>query len=134
MNLGFWGIGPSLGATITMPLCCKDRYNLKLFGTPSGAIMFGHWTFSEQYNNNAPTPTPTSITIDMSPITGAATMLRGVIGFEWEQRFSRATSTVRLGYEAQLWLNQMQFYSYNIGRLNNVTSLQGGFLEWQINF
>ena len=70
----------------------------------------------------------------MSPITGAATMLRGVIGFEWEQHFSRVTSTVRLGYEAQLWLNQMQFYSYNIGRLNNVTSLQGGFLEWQLNF
>ena len=52
MNLGFWGIGPSLGATMTMPLCRKDRYSLKLFGTPSGAIMFGHWTFNEQYNND----------------------------------------------------------------------------------
>ena len=130
LNLGFWGIGPSLGATITMPLCCKDRYSLKLFGTPSGAIMFGHWTCSEQYNNDS----PASVTIDTSPITSAATMLRGVIGFEWEQRFSRATSSVRLGYEAQFWLNQMQFYSYNIGRLNNVTSLQGGFVEWQLNF
>jgi hypothetical protein len=132
LNLGFWGIGPSLGATMTMPLCCKDRYNLKLFGTPSAAIMFGHWTFNEQYNNNA--QTPESITFDTNPITGAATMLRGVLGFEWEQCFSRATSTVRLGYEAQFWLNQMQFYSYNMGRLNNLTSLQGGFLEWQINF
>ncbi len=130
MNLGFWGIGPSLGATMAMPLCCKDRYNLRLFGTPSGAIMFGHWTFTEQYNNDA----QTSVAIDMSPITSAATMLRGVIGFEWQQCFSRATSTVRLGYEAQYWLNQMQFYSYNIGRLNNVTSLEGGFLEWQLNF
>jgi hypothetical protein len=132
MNLNFWGIGPSLGTTITMPLCSKDRYSLKLFGTPSGAIMFGRWTFSEQYKNNA--PTPVTITINMDPITGAATMLRGLMGIEWEQRFARATSTVRLGYEAQLWLNQMQFYSYNIGRLNNVTSLQGGFLEWQVKF
>jgi hypothetical protein len=130
MNLGFWGIGPSLGATMTMPLSCKDRYNLRLFATPSGALMFGRWTFSEQYNNDA----PATVTTDMSPITGAATMLRGVVGFEWEQYFSRVTSTVRLGYEAQLWLNQMQFYSYNMGRLNNVTSLQGGFLEWQISF
>jgi hypothetical protein len=94
--------------------------------------MFGRWTFSEQYKNNA--PTPVTITINMDPITGAATMLRGLMGIEWEQRFARATSTVRLGYEAQLWLNQMQFYSYNIGRLNNVTSLQGGFLEWQVKF
>ncbi len=133
MNLRFWGIGPSLGTTITMPLCGKDRYSLKLFGTPSGAVMFGHWKFSEQYNNDQ-APTPTTITIDMSPITGAATVLRGVVGLEWRQYFSRAISTIRVGYEAQSWLNQMQFYSYNIGRLNNVTSLQGGFLEWQLNF
>jgi hypothetical protein len=135
LNLGFWGIGPSLGSTMTMPLCRRDRYSLKLFGTPSGAIMFGHWTFTEQYNNyDAHGAKQSTITIDMSPITGAATMLRGVVGLEWEQYFSRATSTVRVGYEAQLWLNQMQFYSYNIGRLNNVTSLQGGFLEWQLTF
>jgi hypothetical protein len=133
MNLGFWGIGPSLGATMTMPLCREDRYSLKLFGTSSGALMFGHWKFDEQYTNDQ-APTATSITTDMSPVTGAATMLRGVVGLEWRQQFCRATSTVRLGYEAQLWLNQMQFYSYNIGRLNNVTSLQGGFLEWQLNF
>jgi hypothetical protein len=40
--------------------------------------MFGHWTFSEQYNNSS----QTSITFDTNPITSAATMLRGVIGFE----------------------------------------------------
>lgn len=130
LDLDFWGIGPSLGVTIAMPLCNKEKYSLKLFGTPSGAIMFGHWTFAERYENDH----PTSVTIDMSPITGAATMLRGVIGFEWEQHFSRVTSTVRLGYEAQFWLNQVQFYSYNIGRLNNVTSLQGGFVELSIHF
>jgi len=130
LNLNFWGIGPSLGVTMTMPLCNEDRYNLKLFGAPSGAIMFGHWTCTEQYANDQ----PNSVTIDMSPITSAATMLRGVLGIEWEQYFSRATSTVRLGYETQLWLNQIQFYSYNMGRLNNVMSLQGGFVEWCIRF
>ncbi len=130
LDQDFWGIGPSLGATITMPLCSRQKYHLKLFGSPSGAIMFGHWTFAERYENDA----QTSVTIDMSPITSAATMLRGVIGFEWEQFFCRATSTVRLGYEAQYWLNQMQFYSYNMGRLNNLTSLQGGFLQWCISY
>ena len=130
LDFDFWGIGPSLGVTITMPLCNKEKYHLKLFGSPSGAIMFGHWAFTERYQNDA----NTSVTIDIDPITGAATMLRGVVGFEWEQCFSRATSTVRLGYEAQYWLNQMQFYAYNMGRLNNVTSLQGGFVEWCISF
>ena len=125
----FWGIGPSLGVTMTMPLCDTEKSKLKLFGSPSGAIMFGHWTCTEQYENGQ-----TSVAIDTSPITGAATMLRGVIGLEWQRCFSRATSTVRFGYEAQLWLNQMQLYSYNMGRLNNVTSLQGGFAEWCISF
>jgi hypothetical protein len=125
----FWGIGPSLGMTMTMPLRTSEKSNLKLFGTPSGAIMLGRWTCTEQYENGQNT-----IAIDTSPITGAATMLRGVVGIEWQRYFFRATSTVRLGYEAQLWLNQMQLYSYNMGRLNNVTSLQGGFAEGCIKF
>ncbi|MGA2798131.1 MAG: Lpg1974 family pore-forming outer membrane protein [Thermoguttaceae bacterium] len=134
LDLHFWGIGPSLGATITMPLCTKPRYTLKLFGTPSGAIMLGHWTSKEQYDNDGVGSSHTSVAIDMSPITGAATMLRGVVGLEWEQYFCRTTSTVRLGYESQIWLNQMQIYSYNMGRMNNLTSLQGGFLELCIGY
>ena len=125
----FWGIGPSLGVTMAMPLRNADKCNLTLFGTPSGAIMLGRWTCTEQYENGQNT-----VAIDTGPITGAATMLRGVVGLEWQQCFSRATSTVRLGYEAQFWLNQMQFYSYNMGRLNNLTSLAGGFAEWRISF
>ena len=31
----FWGIGPSLGVTLTMPLYTHPRYTLKFFGTPS---------------------------------------------------------------------------------------------------
>ena len=134
----FWGIGPSLGATLEMPLHTSSRYTLRLFGTPSGSLMFGHWTFKDLYINDGPTSTtiatPTSIAIDTSPITGAATMISGVMGVEWKQCFPRATTTVRIGYEAQVWLNQMQFYSYNMGRLNNLTSLHGGILELCIHY
>jgi hypothetical protein len=138
LSQNFWGIGPSLGVTLEMPLYDRPQYSLKLFGTPSGALMYGHWTFDEFYQNDGPTslldPFPTQVTIGMSPIDSVATMVSGVLGVEWTQRFARATSTVRLGYEAQVWLNQMQFYSYNMGRLNNLMSLHGGTLEWSINF
>lgn len=134
----FWGIGPSVGVTIEMPLYTRPRYKLKLFGTPSGSLMYGHWTFSDVYTNDGPTsiiiPTPSSIAIRTSPIRGAATMVSGAMGIEWTQMFARATTTVRLGYEAQVWLNQMQFYSYNMGRLNNLMSLHGGTLELRINY
>ncbi len=134
----FWGIGPSVGVTLEMPLYTRPRYTLKLFGTPSGSLMYGHWTFSDVYANDGPTsitiPTPSSIAIRTSPISGAATMISGAMGVEWTQFFARATTTVRLGYEAQVWLNQMQFYSYNMGRLNNLMSLHGGVLELRINY
>ena len=134
----FWGIGPSLGVTLEMPLCTRPQYSLSFFGTPSGSLMYGHWTFSDLYTNDGPTSTtmstPTSIAINTSPISGVATMLSGVMGFEWNQSLSRASTTLRVGYEAQVWLNQMQFYSYNMGRLNNLMSLHGGVLEFCINY
>ncbi len=134
----FWGIGPSLGMTIIMPLHTQPSYTLKFFGTPSGALMYGHWTFKDQYKNNGPTsttvPGPTTISINSIPINGAATMARGVMGLEWVRYSPKVTTTVRLGYEAQVWLNQMQFYSFNVGRLNNLMSLQGGILELCVNF
>ena len=129
LNLDFWGIGPSLGVTMEMPLRDRESSSLKLFGTPSAALLFGRWNNTEVYKNDE-----VQIAVDTSPITGAATVLRGVIGLEWERRFSQITSTVRFGYEAQVWLNQMQFYSYNMGRLNNLTSLQGGFVELCVGF
>jgi hypothetical protein len=132
----FWGIGPSLGVTLQVPLCQRPRYSLNVFGTPSGSLMYGRWTFSDVYTNDGltsiMTPTPTTISIDTSPITGVATMVRGVMGIEWKQHFARASTTVRIGYEAQTWLNQMQFYSYNMGRLNNLMALHGGVLEFCI--
>lgn len=134
----FWGIGPAIGVTATIPFSTTPRYSLHLFASPSAALMYGNWRFHEQYRNDGPTSnsvsTPTAVTINTSPIEGAATMARGVIGVEWAQHFSRATTTVRLGYEAQAWMNHVQFYSYNMGRLNNLMSLQGGVLELSVNF
>jgi len=134
----FWGIGPSLGVTLEIPWHTKPRYSVKLFGTPSASLMFGRWTFSDEYTNDGLTsiavPTPSSIAIRTSPITGAATMISGAMGVEWTQHFARATMTARLGYEAQVWLNQMQFYSYNMGRLNNLMSLHGGVVQLRIDY
>ena len=100
--------------------------------------MYGNWNFSEVYQTDGPTsttiPTPSTIAINEDPIHGAATMLRLALGVEWEQPGHRVSTRVRLGYEAQVWLNQMQFYSYNMGRLNNLMSLQGGVLEFGLTY
>jgi hypothetical protein len=121
-----------------IPWISRPKYSLKLFGTPSGSLMYGRWTFEDVYENDGPTsitePSRTLITIHSCPITGAATMLSGAMGIRWTQRFSKATLMVCAGYEAQVWLNQMQFYSYNMGRLNNLMSLHGGILEFHLHY
>lgn len=129
----FWGIGPSVGFDALVPLSMTPTHSLQAYFTPSAALMYGNWNFSEVYQTDGPTsttiPTPSTIAINEDPIHGAATMLRFALGVEWEQPGCRVSTRVRLGYEAQVWLNQMQFYSYNMGRLNNLMSLQGGVLE-----
>ncbi|MEW4565399.1 Lpg1974 family pore-forming outer membrane protein [Bremerella sp. JC770] len=129
----FWGIGPAIGADALVPLSMTPTHSLQAYFTPSAALMYGNWNFSEVYQTDGPTsttvPTPSNIAINSDPIHGAATMLRFALGVEWEQPGCRVSTRVRLGYEAQVWLNQMQFYSYNMGRLNNLMSLQGGVLE-----
>ncbi len=134
----FWSLGPSLGAEAVIPLSSSPKYALSFFASPSGALMYGEWRFSDRFQTDGPTstaiPNPTAIAINSSPIHGAATMARGVLGFEWTQQFARLNTRVRLGYEAQIWLNQMQYYSYNMGRLNNLTSLHGGTLDFTLEF
>lgn len=129
----FWGIGPAIGFDALVPLSMTPTHSLQAYFTPSAALMYGNWNFSEVYQTDGPTsttiPTPSTIAINSDPIHGAATMLRFALGVEWEQPGCRVSTRVRLGYEAQVWLNQMQFYSYNMGRLNNLMSLQGGMLE-----
>lgn len=129
----FWGIGPALGVDALLPLSVSPTHSLQAYFSPSAALMYGNWNFSEVYQTDGLTSTtiltPSNIAINSDPIHGAATMLRMALGVMWEQPGQRVTTRVRLGYEAQVWLNQMQFYSYNMGRLNNLMSLQGGVLE-----
>ncbi|MEK6249209.1 MAG: Lpg1974 family pore-forming outer membrane protein, partial [Planctomycetales bacterium] len=126
----YWGIGPSFGVEATVPIYTGSDYSLQLFAAPSGALMYGHWQFSDHYENDE----STTVDINLSPIDGLSTMLRGMIGIEWTQHFSRITTSVRLKYETQIWLNQMQFYSLSMGRLNNLMSLQGGVLDVAIHY
>lgn len=125
----FWGIGPAIGLNTTWSIYKDPRYSFNLLGNFSGALLWGHWRFNQYYENN----TPATVTVYNNNITGAATMARGILGIEWVGCLSKTDIAVRLGYEAQIWFNQLQYYSYNMGKLNNLMSLQGGVLNFAIN-
>lgn len=128
----FWGIGPSAGLNTTWNFAIRHNHSFSLFGDFSGAIMWGHWTFGDVYQNDI----QQKVVIKSSSLSSGASMLRTIMGFEWDAQFNRNRSrfAMRLGYEMQFWMDQLQFYSFDAGILSNELTLQGGTLEFRFDF
>lgn len=126
----FWGVGPFVGLDTTWPLSASDQNQFNIIGNLSAGLMWGHWSFSDKYVND----TPVSITVKTDSFYGAETVIRGILGVEWTHPFSDQSLTVRLNYESQFWLNQIQYYTLSTGRMNNLMSLQGANLGFYWSF
>lgn len=128
----FWGIGPEMGINATWVLFAGECHSFSFFEDISGAIMYGHWSFGDVFNNDI----NQKIIIDSQPINGGASMLRLFAGLAWNAQWkqNRYQWCTKLGYEAQCWLNQLQFYSFTGGRLCNQLTLQGVAFEFCFGF
>lgn len=125
----FWGVGPAFG--IDSQWIISKRYNstFNIIANVAGALMYGHWNFKDVYQNN----TPSTKTVHVNNINGAASMIDGTLGVEWKKSIAARQLSLRLSYEAQVWFDQMQYYSFNMGRLNNILSLQGVALSFVLD-
>lgn len=121
----FVAVGPSLGLRTTWPLIDTDNMRFSLLGDFQGALMWSYWRFKDIYKNDG----PARVAINSNNINGASTMMGLMLGAEWSKTYPSTKLALRVGYEAQIWFNQLQYYSYNMGRLNNLMSLQGGTLK-----
>lgn len=128
----FWGLGPSGGLNTKWVLFECENHWLSLFGDLSGAIMWGHWTFRDVYTNDI----QQEVTIKSSRFNSGASMVRTMMGLGWDANFNQDQFhfATRLGYEMQFWLDQLQFYSFDTGRLSNELTLQGGTLEFRLDY
>lgn len=126
----FWGIGPSIGINTKWNLFTGSFQLFNLLGDFSGALMWGHWTFDDTFDNDI----GQHIFVGMDNINSGATTIRAFMGFGWEVCLKRCHLSTKLGYESQFWLDQLQFYSFIQGRLSNVLTLQGGTLELSLDF
>ncbi len=122
----FWGLGPCVGLNTKWKLGDFNRHVFSLFGDFSGAIMWGHWTFGDVYKNEL----PLEVSVVNAELNGGASMLRTFTGFAWDVNFF----SLRLGYEMQFWLDQLQFYSSPMGRLSHELTLQGGSIDFRLDF
>lgn len=128
----FSGIGPSLGINTRWRLLQRGTHFLNLFGDFSGALMWGRWSFSDSFHNDL----HQQVKINQGNVNSGAAMIRSFTGFSWNTLFNqnKARFSARLGYEAQFWLDQLQFYSFVGGTLDTALTLQGGSLELAIDF
>ncbi len=126
----FWGIGPYIGIDTLWFVYGNTNKGIQLFGNVLGGLLSGHWHFKDNYANN----TPISIDIYSDNINTVATMATGQFGVQWSGCVVGKETRIRLGYESQVWFNQVQYYSFNMGRLDNLMSLQGGLLDFNVHF
>ncbi|MCB1115792.1 MAG: hypothetical protein KDK71_04910 [Chlamydiia bacterium] len=132
VNNDFWGVGPVAGIHTKWILFSPQNNLLSLIGDCSAALMYGHWSFSDKYQNDM----HQKVIIGSQNFKSCATMIRILFGVEWNHDFyeKRYRIGAKLGYETQVWLNQLQFYSFVGGRMNSALTLQGGTFEFHFDF
>ncbi len=122
----FVSVGPSIGLESQWRLGAICAHTLSFFADFSGAILWGRWRFKDVYRNNA----PQIVSVSLPSFQNGASMLRSLAGIEW----SYSSFALRAGYEAQFWLDQLRFYSFNAGRLNSLLAFQGGSIDVSFSF
>lgn len=128
----FWGIGPSAGLKTLWKLWHSESAMFSLFGDFSGAIQWGEWSFKDIYRNDF----PDVFHIKEAKNKSGASTFDIFMGFEWQKSWNhhRSHFFCRLGYETQSWFDQLQFYSFNMGRLSNLLTFQGVTIDARIEF
>lgn len=126
----FKGIGPSVGLNTAWHLYTRPAYTIKLIGNLSGAMLWSNWSFGDTYQNDA----PETISTMNDDLSSAATMARAYLGIELSSDTQNAHWTLHVGYEDQVWFNQLQYYSFDMGKTNDALYLQGGVLGLGVHF
>lgn len=113
----FWGLGPSGGVNTKWNLRTWGKHFLNFFGDFSMATMWGNWSCSDVYQSTV--PQTYSINTENSAL--GALMFRGFAGIGWNATHLSA----KLGFETQIWFNQLRLSTLQIQRLHGDLTLQG---------
>jgi Legionella pneumophila major outer membrane protein precursor len=126
----FWGIGPCAGFQTMWTLANFKNQALQLLGNFSSALLWGNWSFKDEYFNQS----PYRIDVNVRDLHLGALMLKGILGFGWKKCWNKAFLAANIGYEAQLWINQLRIPTFQQILLHGDLTLQGGIFNVEINF
>ncbi len=125
----FWGIGPCGGLNTRWQMACFSTHSFNLLGDFSSGMMWGNWNVKDRYRN----PTiEIPVKSDMTSL-GALT-LRGFLGIGWDMHTCRYGIAVKMGYEMQIWFNQLRIPSLQQLPVHGDLTLQGGTLNARFDF
>lgn len=118
----FWGIGPVGGINTTWRVRKFKSHFFDFFGDFSLASLWGEWTCSDLYKNTGHYHSSVNTPTDAL----GALMLRGFAGVGWSADFrNRSHFAAKLGFETQLWIDQLRIATFQLQRLHDDLSLQG---------
>ncbi len=128
----FWGIGPMGGLNTQWKLRNFGTHFPSLFGDFSVATLWGTWICNDVYKDT----TGRKIPVHTRNSTLGALMFRGFMGIGWDVDFNkdRTHFATRLGYEMQLWVNQLRLSTSQLIRLHGDLTLQGVTLNCRFDF
>jgi len=126
----FWGIGPVGGLNTKWRLRNFGTHFPSLFGDFSVATMWGTWKLHDRYRDE----TGLVSTTHFKTLTLGAIMFRGIVGVGWDAQFCRGKChfATSLGYEMQLWVNQLRLSTLQLLPLHGDLTLQG--ITWNTRF
>lgn len=128
----FWGVGPVGGVNTKWKLRNFRTHFPSLFGDFSAATLWGTWACSDVYNET----TGKKVSVHTKKSTLGALMLRGFVGAGWDVdlKEGREHFAARLGYEMQLWVNQLRLSTSQLIRLHGDLTLQGLTFDVRFDF
>ncbi len=128
----FWGIGTLGGINTKWKVYDFGSHYFDFVGDFSLATMWGNWTCSDFYQSTL----PKTYTVSMKDSALGALMCKGLVGIGWDVDISKGKShfSAKLGYEMQIWLNQLRIATFQLQRLHHDLTLQGVTLNCQYDF
>lgn len=126
----FSGIGPLLGFSTKWRVKSFVYNFFDIFGDFSIATMWGDWVCKDFYKNSI----NRTSSVNMKDSKLGAFMFKGFMGLEWDLKIKKSCFTTKLGYEMQIWLNQLRIATFQLQRLHNDLTLQGITLNCRLDF
>ena len=84
---------------------------------------------SDKYHNSNK-----KIDLRMKDFKLGALMLRGFMGIGWDVEFEQCHFAAKLGYEMQIWFNQLRIPTFQQLVLHGDLTLQGGTFNCSLDF